>query len=230
MYMQQDTDTKQDHSWGRGLFISAIALAVSLLYAFIRYNILRDVPYADIPLFIFNKSIALGSTITIGISFLLGPLAVLWPRQFSPHIPLRKSLGVIGFGGAAVHGFISLILLSPRYYPKFYAVDGSLNAIGQFSLLFGVLGLAVFTVVVVSSLPVMYERLGEARWRKMQRLGYTAYALVLLHVVAMGARGWLNPESYAYGFISISLLSAILIVAVFAMRAFAYACGCKACD
>jgi|SRR3989344_3800236 len=169
--MQQDIDANPDHSWERGLIISASVLAVSLLYVFIRYNFLRDVPYADIPLFIFNKSIALGSTVTIGISFLIGPLAVLWPRKFAPHIPLRKSLGVIGFGGAVIHGFISIILLSPRYYPKFYAVDGAVNAVGQFALLFGVLGLAVFTIVAISSLPVMYERLGEARWRKMQRLG-----------------------------------------------------------
>ena len=78
--MQQDIDANPDHSWERGLIISASVLAVSLLYVFIRYNFLRDVPYADIPLFIFNKSIALGSTVTIGISFLIRPL----PVPFSP--------------------------------------------------------------------------------------------------------------------------------------------------
>ena len=219
-----------ERSWERGLAIALGVFAVSLLYAFIRYNILRDVPFSDIPLYIFNKALALGATVVIGFSFLLGPLAALWPRWFSPHLPLRKALGIIGFGGAAVHAVISLILLSPAYYSRWFTESGSLNAIGQFSLLFGVLALAVFAVVAVSSMPLMFERLGEARWRKMQRLGYGAYALTLLHVVAMGARGWANPESYAYGFISISLLSALIIFFVFAMRAVAYACGCKNCD
>lgn len=219
-----------NRSWGRGLAIGAGVLVVSFLYAFVRYHVLRDVPYSDIPLFTLNKSLALSSTVLIGLSFLLGPLAKLLPHRFSPHLPLRKSLGLIGFGGAAVHSVISLILLSPRYYAKFYATDGALNSIGQFSILFGVLALAVFSAVAVASLPNMFERLGEARWRRMQRLGYVGYTLVLLHVVVMGARGWANPESYAYGFISISLFSALFILFVFAMRVVAYMCGCKDCD
>jgi len=216
-------DIADNRSWERGLAIGAAVLAISLLYAFIRYNILRDVPYSDIPLYIFNKGLALGSTIVIGFAFLLGPLAALRPERFLLHLPLRKSLGLIGFGGAAVHGVISLILFSPAYYAKFYTASGGINTIGQFSLLFGILALAVFTIVAISSLPMMFERLGEARWKKLQHFGYTGYALVLLHVVVMGARGWINPESYSYGFISISLLSALFIVLVFAARSIAYA-------
>ena len=121
-----------------------------------------------------------------------------------------------------VHGIISLILLSPAYYGKFYTAENALNITGQFSLLFGVLALTVFTVVAISSLPLMFERLGEVKWRKMQRLGYSAFALTFLHVAIMGARGWVNPESYAYGFISISLLSALFIFLVFAMRIINY--------
>ena len=215
-------DIPHNRPWKRGLVVGAVVLTLSLLYAFVRYNILRDVPYSDIPLYIFNKGLALGSTIVIGFAFLLGPLAALSPRQFLPHLPLRQSLGIIGFGGAAVHGFISLILLSPAYYAKFYTASGGLNAIGQFSLLFGVLALAVFTIIAISSLPMMFERLGEARWKKIQSLGYSAFLLVFLHVVVMGARGWINPESYSYGFISVSLLAALFIVLVFVIRSVAY--------
>lgn len=220
-----DTTIDYERSWKRGIGIAIGVFLFTFCYVVIRYNILRDVPFSDIPLYILNKNLALTTTVLIGLSFLIGPLATLAPHKFSRYLPLRKSLGLIGFGAGAVHSVISLILLSPRYYAKFYTTDGALNAIGQFSLLFGVLALVVFTVVAISSLPTMYERLGEARWMKMQHLGYFGYVLVLLHVVVMGASGWMNPQGYAYGFISISLLSALVILIVFAMRIIAQVYG-----
>lgn len=217
-------------SWRQGILIAAITFAVTLLYAYVRYSVIRDVPLSDLPLFIANKSVALGSVVLIGISLALGPMAKLFPSSVSPHLPLRKSLGLIGFGAAAVHALMSLVLLSPTYYAKFYAESGALTLAGQSSLLFGILALVVFTLVALSSLPLMYERLGEARWRSMQRLGYGALALTLLHVVVMGAPGWINPAAYSYGFISISLLSAFIIVAVFVVRLAAYARRSTGCD
>ncbi len=217
--------------WRKGILVSILVFIFASLYSFVRYNILRDVPYAEIPLFIMNKAISLSSIIIIGFSFLLGPLAGMFHHRFTRYVPLRKPLGLIGFGLASVHAVVSLILLSSsEYYGKFYTESGAFSALGQFSLLFGVLALAIFSVVAITSLPAMYEQLGEKTWKKVQRFGYLGYLFVLLHVVIMGARGWIDPKSYVYGFISITLLSSLFIIFVFLVRIIARAHKCEDCD
>lgn len=200
--------------------IFLIVLGLSFLYAIVRYNFVRSVPFDNIPLYISNKAIALSATILIGLSFLLGPLARFWPNQLVPHLPLRKHLGVFGFVLAALHAVMSLILLTPAYYPRFFTEDGRLNFIGETSMLFGVLAFLVFAGITVTSLPPVEKQMDQAQWKFVQRLGYLAYVFVLLHVAVMGFRGWFRPESWQYGLVSISLISALFIIFVLVMRIF----------
>lgn len=204
----------------RATSISLIVIAISTLYAVVRYNLVRSVPFDNFPLYIFNKSIALSATILIGLSFLLGPLARFWPKQFSQHLYLRKYLGVIGFTVAAFHALMSLILLTPAYYPRFFSTDGKLNLIGESSMLFGALAFAIFTIVSVTSLPDMEKNMDQSKWKFIQRLGYLAYTFVLAHVAIMGFRGWFRAESWQYGLVSISLISSLFIIFVLLMRLF----------
>lgn len=198
--------------------ISLAVLVITLLYAIIRYNLVRDVPFDNIPLFISNKAIALSATILIGLSFLLGPLARFWPKVVTPHLYLRKHLGIFGFGLAALHAIASLILLRPSYYPRFFTEEGQLNFIGETTMLFGVLAFLIFTGITLTSLPGVESRMDQNRWKFIQRLGYLAYIFVLSHVAIMGFRGWFRPDSWQYGLISISLISAMIIVLVLLMR------------
>lgn len=202
----------------RAIIIFLIIFGLSFLYAIIRYNLVRSVPLDNVPLFIANKAIALSATILIGFSFLLGPLARFWPNQFVPHLPLRKHLGVFGFALAALHAVMSLILLTPAYYPRFFSENGQLNFIGETSMLFGILAFLVFAGITVTSLPPMERYMNPAQWKFIQRLGYLAYVFVLLHVAIMGFRGWFRPESWQYGLASISLISALFIIFVLIMR------------
>ncbi len=192
--------------------------ALVFAYVVIRYNIIRDVPISDIPLYINNKAIALASVIVIGCAFAIGPLTRFFPRVFEKLHPLRKSLGLWGFGLAATHSLMSVALLGPKYYSKYYLADGSLNLFGQSALLFGVLAFAVFSIVAITSLPSMEEAMGRKSWLKVQRLGYLAYFFVLLHVSVTSFKGWLDPASYKYGFISISLIAALTVLLVLILR------------
>lgn len=200
------------------VIIILIVVGLSFLYAIVRYNLVRSVPFDNIPLYISNKAIALSATILIGLSFLLGPLARFWPNQFVPHLPLREHLGVFGFGLAALHAVVSLILLTPAYYPRFFAEDGRLNFIGETSMLFGVLAFLIFASITVTSLPPMEKQMDQIQWKFIQRLGYLAYVFVLAHVGIMGYRGWFRPEAWQYGLASISLISALFIIFVLVMR------------
>lgn len=198
--------------------VVTIVIIISLAYSFIRYNIVRSVPLENFPLFIANKAIALSATILIGLSFFLGPLARFWPKLFSSNLYLRKYLGLIGFGVAALHVLMSLVTLSPSYYPKFYTEGGKLNLIGESSLVFGILAFIIFSVICITSLPSIENILKPSSWKLVQRFGYIAYFLVLLHVLIMSYQGWSRAESWQYGLAPISLISALSIVFVLLMR------------
>ena len=218
--LNHDMQTKHAKSvgWKQSMFVLFTTLVAASIYAFIRYNIVRDVPYSNIPLFIGNKSIALTATILIGISFLLGPLARFFPNIVVPRLYLRKHLGIAGFALAALHALMSLILFSPAYYPKFFLTSGKMNLIGESSMLFGILAFLVFAAISITSLPPIEKHMHPLQWKFIQRLGYLAYVLVLFHVVIMGWAGWWNPESWKFGLASISIISALVIVFVLIMR------------
>jgi len=198
--------------------IVLIIFGLSLSYAIIRYNIVRNIPYDNLPLFITNKAVALSATILIGLSFLLGPLARFFKSIFVANLYLRKHLGVIGFGLAALHAVISLILLNPSYYPRFFSDGGKLTLAGESSMLFGILSFLIFAVISITSIPPVEKQMHPDQWKLVQRFGYLAYFFVLMHVGIMGYGGWFRVESWQYGLASISLIASLFIVFVLIMR------------
>ena len=203
--------------WKNASAIVLIIFAICLVYAYLRYNVVRNVPLDNFPLYIMNKAVALAATILIGLSFILGPLAHFFPALV-PHLYLRKHLGVIGFGLAALHAIMSLVLLNPANYPRFYVESGKFNLIGESSMLFGILAFVIFAAISVTSLPPIENHMHPDQWKLVQRFGYLAYIFVLAHVMIMGYQGWFRPESWQYGLASISLISALFVVFVLLMR------------
>lgn len=197
--------------------IVIITFTLSLLYAFMRYNVVRDVPLINFPLYIANKSIAMEATILIGISFLLGPLA-RFRKSFVESLELRKGLGLWGFGMASFHAIASLLLLSPAYYQRLYGEAGKLTLQAEGFLAFGILAFLVFAIVSFTSIPGVSSNLDPAKWKTIQRLGYIGYIFVLSHVAILGYKGWSRADSYQYGLASISLVSVMFIVFVLLMR------------
>lgn len=138
------------HKGGR--IVTAIVFLIMLGYGILRYNVIKGVPYANLPLFVGNKGFAVASATLIGLAYLIGPLSRFWPKTFVKHLYLRKYLGLSGFALAVVHTVMSLLLFSPANYSKFFTETGALNLTGELSMLFGVLALAIFSIVTVSSL------------------------------------------------------------------------------
>lgn len=205
-------------TWRKTTTITAIVFLASLVYAVVRYHIVRTVPLDHLPLYTVNKAIAMSATIIIGLSYVLGPLARFFPKTFVPHLPLRKDLGITGFAVAAVHAVISLLLFGKAYYPRFFLNDGKLTMAGEFSMLFGILAFMVFASICVTSLPDMEKRLHPAQWKLAQRMGYIAYVFVLLHAAIMGYRGWFQADAWQYGMASITLISSLFIILVLLLR------------
>jgi len=209
---------KLTHHNRRAAIISIVVFAIVSLYGIVRYNIFKGVAWEHLPLFIANKAISVSAVVLIGFSYLFGSLERIFPGKFRHTLEMRKFFGLAGFGLGAVHGIISLVIFNPTYYEKFFGIDGKLNLVGELSMLFGVLSLAVFSIVAISSLPGFFEYLGEVRWRRVQRLGYWGLVLVGAHVFSMGIAGWLTPSHWPGGLLPMSLVAFIVIAAVFLVK------------
>ncbi len=206
-------------SWGKTLKIFIIVFGLSLGYVYLRYVVVRSASLDHLPLYLSNKAFALTSAVLIGLSFILGPLARFWPKTYVPHLYLRKHLGVVGFGVAAIHALISLLIFTPAYYGRFFDGDTQkLTFMAESSMLFGILAFLIFTGISITSLPPMQKHMHPEQWLFLQRMGYLAYVFVLFHVALMGWGGWFRPDNYAYGLATITLVSALFIILVLVMR------------
>lgn len=211
---------KKPSPWRSGIKVSVFVFVLCLAYAFLRYNVVRNVSLEHLPLYIVNKAVALATTFIIGFSYMLGPLARFFPSFFVPKLSLRKPFGLFGFGMAAVHAVMALLLFDKAIYPRFFAKDGQLTWQAETAMLFGVLAFFTFSIVAIVSIPSVEEKLDEKQWKTVQRLGLVAYFFVLLHAVVMGYRGWFLASSWSYGLASISLVASLFIVLVFLVRVF----------
>lgn len=198
--------------------VSKILFLLAVGYAIFRYHIIKGVPWEHFPLFIFNKGISLAAVFTIATSYLLGPLSRFFPRLFTSWLGMRKYLGVFGFGLAAVHVLISLLILNPSYFPKFYDEGGKLNLVGELSLLFGVVSFFIFSIIAISSMPSVEDALDKNKWQQIQRLGYLAFTLTMLHVLVMGLAGWLKTQDWPGGLLPVSLVAFIVIFLTLLIR------------
>jgi DMSO/TMAO reductase YedYZ heme-binding membrane subunit len=113
----------------------------------------------------------------------------------------------VGFFLAGVHAFLSLALLSPAYYGKYFVPDGRLNLEGEIALSVGVIALFLLLAPAITTLPMMPKAIGGRRWKRNQRMGYVALLFVVAHLVVLGWRGWLAPSGWNGGLPPISLVA-----------------------
>ncbi len=181
----------------------------ALTYAVIRYHFAGDVPWRHFPLFILNKAASLAAVIFVACSYLIGKI-IRWHDHDGPlRLVVIKFCGLTGFFLAAVHAFFSLALLSPAYYGKYFDGVGRLNLEGEIAISVGVLALFFLLSPAVTTLPMMPKAIGGWRWKRNQRAGYIALTLVVVHLVVLGIRGWLEPQGWNGGIPPVSLVAVV---------------------
>ena len=187
----------------------ALLLGVPMTYAIVRYHVFSGVDWSHLPLFIANKGISLAAIFFIATSYLIGKALHVYEDDSRKRLILVKFCGLIGFSLASMHTLMSLLLIDPAYYPKFFLETGRMNLTGELTLVFGVMSLWCLAITAITSLPFMYDAVGAERWQRGQRMGYLSLALAGGHVFVMGISGWLAPGGWHGRLPPVSLLAFI---------------------
>jgi len=204
------TDLPPDRLWQptTAKWLAAV-LGVALAYAVVRYHIASGVSWSHFPLFIMNKAVSLAATVLVACSYLIGRVVRWYNDEPRKKLVVVKFCGLIGFSLAALHAIASLCLLAPAYFAKYFAEDGRLNVEGELGLVVGLVALWALSLPAITTLPMMPKALGSVRWKRSQRMGYLCLSLVVAHVVVLGLRGWLSPQTWPWMLPPISLVAAV---------------------
>jgi len=179
-------------------FLSAVIVFFSIMFYFV---VLRGQPF---DLAFANRAFAIGAVFLIGASYFLGPLARFAWNTFSPKLEYRKPLGLYGFYFAIIHILLSLLI-----------VPGETLGSNGLSLFFGMIAILIFTLVASTSMTKSIEAHGFDRWQKIQRTGYLAFLLVILHFVVLGNGSFINRQlgQLTLAFAALVLLARLLVLA-----------------
>jgi len=169
-----------DENKKSNLYIKPFLFAFFMFIGYCAYLFLRR-GYID--LYIANKAIAGVSFTLLCVVFVLGTITRLF-SLFDKYLMYRKELGIVSFGYALAHSFISFFML-PQHFP--------LSRFMSFppSFIFGLSGLIVLIILAIYSSQQIIEKLDRKKWWKLQNWGLRiAFVFVLLHVIPMKWNGW----------------------------------------
>lgn len=166
-----------------------------VVYAIARYIVFGDVAIEQLPAFVANKGLSFSSAALLFLSAMMLFRSKAEPDSSSRVLSLQ--FGRWAWHCVLLHVVLSLALLSPAYYGKFFE-QGLLNLKGELIILFGVLAVYCF---------YRLQSLGENLLLKV-----LCSALLTAHLLPMWGK-WFSPQAW-YGFMPpISMLSCSLSVA-----------------
>ncbi len=180
-----------------------------LIYATLRYNVFKGVYAIHFPLYIVNKVVSVSGILFLALSYAFGKISWLKIKDKQKKVQFVKFTGLVGFSLIAMHVFMSLSILSPSYYAKFYD-QGMMNFTGEMSMVMGVFSLYCFSIPAITTIPFMQEAVGIKRWQKGQKMGYLGLLTSLLHTGFMGFSGWFDIDNWPGYMPPLSLIATIL--------------------
>jgi len=186
-----------------------LVLFFFILYATLRYIVFKGVNPIHFPLFVTNKIFSTAGLFFLALSYAWGKIKWLKLKNDNLTNHFIKFTGLAGFSLSAMHVFMSLIIISPAYYPKFYEGD-MMNFNGEMSMLMGVFSIYCFTIPAITTIPFMQEAVGIKKWQKGQQMGYIGLFTALLHVLIMGFAGWFTVDKWPGYLPPITLIAALI--------------------
>ncbi|MDR0753830.1 MAG: ferric reductase-like transmembrane domain-containing protein [Prevotellaceae bacterium] len=117
---------------------------------------------------------------------------------------IRKELSIISGFPILTHSLIRVTNNFPGAL-KFFTDNGEYMAntkvtsvlgagITSFSFVLGILMLALFIPLWITSFDFVHKRMGNIKWKKLQRWSYVLYAMLFIHAAGIQAGFMLNPR------------------------------------
>ena len=183
-----------------GRWTISLVVAGSIGYAVIRYIVFGDVPVRQLPLYVANKGAAMSSLLLLGMSLLARS------REN------RKVFGKSGFLLLAAHTVISIAILTPAYFPKYFHADGTFVWRVEGGLAFGVAGIVVGVYLFFAA--------PNGNGSSSLRRGVGRFILIAsaIHTALLGYPTWRAIESWPGYLPPITLLATISAAVMLALR------------
>ena len=191
--------------------------AVTSAYAIVRYVVFGPIKPAHIPLYVLNKAAAWSALVVLSVALSIGPLARLWPHRFTGHVAYRKLVGLLGFVLASGHVLMSLPILTPAYYPRFFSESSEFTALAEFTMAAGIWSWLMLVPPAAVSLPAVEQTMSPEAWRRSQRWAVWALTVTFVHLL-YGAPNWVRPGTWHGGLPPITLLCALTVAVVLVLR------------
>lgn len=161
--------------WTHSLLFSACLFVFFLLYA-ILYN-------HAFTLLAFSQSVAGTAAVMIGSSLALSGFSYYFDF-LKKKLFYRKYFGLIGFFLAFLYAILLLFINPKRYFYGFF--DNVFSA----DFLLGLTALGIFAWMAAISNNFMIRKLGGTNWRRSLRLGYLAYAFLVIRGYLFEKNSW----------------------------------------
>lgn len=158
-----------------------------------------------------NDAIAATASIMIGFSFAFSGFCYYF-NFLDSKIAYRKYLGLIGFWLAFLYTFM-LVILNPQKY--FY---GLFTHVWSADIILGFMALGIFTFMAIISTQWAMRRMGVTYWRRGLRLGYLAYALLIVRAAIIEGDAWRIWFAYPHGLPPLRLVASVFATLVLCLR------------
>jgi DMSO/TMAO reductase YedYZ heme-binding membrane subunit len=190
-----------------------------IFLVFIWYHDVRGKPFS---LWTTEKCTAIASLYCLGLALMLGPLS-RFSSGFSKLLPYRRTFGITAAFMTIPHALLVIIYL-PYKFPEKYSEKYFLSWFVDywFTIVMGILILALFIVIARYSFPGGIKKLGKHKWMILQKLSYLVIIMIALHLLSMGKIpknwiSWLETRNYPLppgSFASMSFLVLVLLFKV----------------
>ena len=164
-----------------------------------------------------NKIAALAAIGLISLAFVIGPLSRIWPNTFSKFIEWRLPFGLMGLGFALAHSAYSTIVIFNLNMDTMIFSNPKWLA-----LITAIISLVIFSVMGITSLKQVIKKMGYKNWKRLQRTGYIALALVIIHFVLIETKPGIgfDVRPYGYAFLIIAIIAIVLKVVNLGLKYF----------
>ena len=156
-----------------------------------------------------NKLTALAGLVLLSFAFLPGPISKIFPN-YSFLLVLRKPLGFIGFLLILYHGHVSFF-----YYYKGDLYNALFNNPKVVAFIAALISFFIFFLMAITSTKKAVELLTYEKWKLLQRIGYIALLLAVIHFVVIETKPDKGLVIRPFGYVALIIPILTLILRIY---------------